>query len=78
MILFSTSKDNPLKKPTTSAIENPFKKPSASGSTSKKESKTEKAGQKRKSALDEIMEVSVPCIDINAKKIAMTHIIQTY
>lgn len=55
-IILGTSKDNPLKKPTTSAIENPFKKPSASGSTSKKESKTEKAGQKRKSALDEIME----------------------
>lgn len=49
----SSSKDNPLKK---AAIENPFKKPSASVSSGKQENKTEKTGQKRKSALDEIME----------------------
>lgn len=49
----SSSKDNPLKKQPVSSLENPFKKPSGSGVTSKK---TEKAGQKRKSALDEIME----------------------
>lgn len=49
----STSKDNPLKK--VPVTDNPLKKVSSS-STSSSEKKTEKAGQKRKSALDEIME----------------------
>ncbi|XP_063442837.1 DNA/RNA-binding protein KIN17-like [Mytilus trossulus] len=50
----SSSKDNPLKKPPISSLENPFKKPSGSGVI---RIKTEKAGQKRKSALEEIMEL---------------------
>lgn len=57
-VIYSTSKENPLKK--VPVTDNPLRKSSTASSSLSSDRKTEKAGQKRKSALDEIMEVSLP------------------